>query len=94
MMREKIAADFGAPQLNSGAHYPDFNIPLPITLAPGQVRFAAELLNTNVVTFELWCCATRAYVSAFKAQRRATCGKTQHPTIVASPRQYSFLTPF
>jgi hypothetical protein len=36
--------DLGAHHLNSGAHSPDFNIPLPVALAPGQVRIAAESL--------------------------------------------------
>jgi hypothetical protein len=84
-------ANLGAHQLNSGTHYPDFNIPLPMALAPGQVRIAAESLNTNGVTFEFRSCATRTYLSAFEALRHLTCGKTKHPNVVASPRQYSFV---
>ncbi len=83
--------DLGAHDLNSGAHSPDFNIPLPVALAPGQVRIAAESLNTNGVTFELWNCATRAYGSAFKAQRHLPYARTKHPRLVASPRHYSFI---
>jgi hypothetical protein len=84
-------ANLGAHQLNSGTHHPDFNILLPMALAPGQVRIDVESLNTNGVTFELWCCVTRAYISAFEAQRLLTCGKTKHTNIVAAPRYYSFV---
>lgn len=91
MMRAQIAADLGAHQLNSGGHSPDFSIPVPVATTPGQVRFTAESLNTNGVTFELWCCATRAYASAFKPQRRRPYGRTKHPTMIASPRHYSFV---
>ncbi len=84
-------ANLGAHQLNSGTHYPDFNLPLPKALAPGQVGLAAESLNTNGVTFELWCCASRAYVSAFKPQRDLPYARTKHPTMIASPRHYSFV---
>jgi hypothetical protein len=83
--------DLGAHQLNFGARYPDFNIPLPMALAPGQVRIAVESLKTNGVSFELWNCAPRANVSAFNAQRHLTCQRTQHPTMIAAPRHYSFL---
>jgi hypothetical protein len=83
--------DLGAHPLNSGAHSPDFNIPLSMALAPGQVRIAADSLNTNGVTFELWRCVTRAYVSAFKVQIHLTCGRTKHPNPIASPRHYSFI---
>jgi hypothetical protein len=83
--------DLGAHHLNSGAHSSDFNIPLPVALAPGQARIAADSLNTNGVTFELWNCATRAYVSAFKAQRHLPYARTKHPTMIASPRHYSFI---
>ena len=86
--------DFGDHQLNSGTHDPDFNIPLPMGRPPGQARIAAESLNTNGVTFELWCCATLAYVSAFKAQRHLTCQRTKNPTMIGSPRHDSFLTRF
>ena len=82
--------DFGGHQLNSRAHYPDFIISLPRALPAGQVRLAVESLNTNGVTFELWNCATRAYVSALKAQRHRSSKSTKHPNVIASPRHYSF----
>jgi hypothetical protein len=82
--------DFGGHQLNPGTRYPDFIIPLPKALPAGEVRLAAESLYTNGGTIDLWNCATRVYVSAFKAQTHRSYKRTRHPHVVASPRHYSF----
>ena len=63
--------DYCGHQLNSGAHHPEFIISPPRPLAAGDLGLAAESLNTNGVTFEFRCCATRAYISAFEALRHS-----------------------